>query len=287
VTSQEPYTQPLADPDLPDTEVILVEQPAPVFVDSTGRRRRLLRRFSYAFGAFCMVYGGLISVSLAGGPVSPNVVLPLPGLIDGTDSDWAEVRPTPTAAPTVTAPRAVLVNENLPRRAATPRHGGVAGTRSTVRPSRSTSPSRSPSASPSASVTPTGTRPVESTKAPTAPPSTTAPGVTRTPTTPPTDTSGTGGGSTSGDDVDGEAPDSGETGSASGSGGPGSGSGGGTAGGGSEDGGGGSEDAGASEDGGQALADEPDDDGTPSLIETVLNRIDVAVLSGPSLKAAL
>ena len=92
--------------------MILVAQPAPVFVDSTGRRRRLLRRLAYGFGAFCMVYGGLISLSLAGGPVSPSAVLPFPGLAEhGTPTSCPSTRrhPTPrsTAAPTPTRARLI------------------------------------------------------------------------------------------------------------------------------------------------------------------------------------
>ena len=41
MTSQEPHTEHIADQNDPDTDVIMVAQPAPVFVDSTGRRRRL------------------------------------------------------------------------------------------------------------------------------------------------------------------------------------------------------------------------------------------------------
>jgi hypothetical protein len=141
VTSQEPFTQHLSDPDCPDTEVILVEQPAPVFVDSTGRRRRVLRRFSYAFGAFCMVYGGLISLSLAGGPVSPNAVLPFPDLITGAGRT-VEAAPTPTPRTTVSAPKAVLVNEATARRGArqpTPRATATGG-RPAARPTRTSTP---------------------------------------------------------------------------------------------------------------------------------------------------
>ena len=58
--------------ELPDTEVIAVPRPDLVFVDATGRRRRMLRRASYGFAAVCVAYGGLVGVSLAGGPVSTS-----------------------------------------------------------------------------------------------------------------------------------------------------------------------------------------------------------------------
>jgi hypothetical protein len=189
VTSQEPHTQQIVDPDVPDTEVILVAQPAPVFVDSTGRRRRLLRRFAYGFGAFCMVYGGLISLSLAGGPVSPSAVLPFPDLMQGGAGEPSIGRPLqPTPAPIVTAPKSVLVNDATPRRAGSAEswNGGSAATnRATARPTRATSPTLKP--------TPTSTaRPVEgsptTTKAPT-----TGPTKTVAPTADPTPTVSLGG----------------------------------------------------------------------------------------------
>src|SRR3712207_1200941 len=100
-----------------ETEVIVVSTPAPVFVDSTGRRRRVLRRLAYGFGALCMLYGGLVSVSLAGGPVSSSAVLPLPDLHGDPDEQVAEDRPVPSVAPAVTpTPRSMFVTEALPRR---------------------------------------------------------------------------------------------------------------------------------------------------------------------------
>jgi hypothetical protein len=106
VTLQEPHNPPIADVDPPDTEEIVVAHPSPVFVDSTGRRRRMLRKVAYGFGALCMVYGGLISVSLAGGPVSSNAVLPLPDLADGGGEDEEKgivvAQPSPTPEPVTT-----------------------------------------------------------------------------------------------------------------------------------------------------------------------------------------
>ena len=117
MTLQEPQNPPIADVDMPDTEVIVVAHPSPVFVDSTGRRRRMLRRVAYGFGALCMVYGGLVSVSLAGGPVSSSAVLPLPDLADGQDEeDLVVARPSPTPEPVVTATSAQPILEVLPRR---------------------------------------------------------------------------------------------------------------------------------------------------------------------------
>jgi hypothetical protein len=216
VTSQETHTQHIVDPDVPDTEVILVEQPAPVFVDSTGRRRRLLRRLAYGFGAFCMVYGGLISLSLAGGPVSPNAVLPFPELIDGGQPTVGEPRPTPE--PIVTAPDSVLVNE------ATPRRGGEAGSwngpASTRRPAARPQPAVGPA---TGAATTKPAKPTEVAPSPTKAP-TTSPSQTPAPTPAPTPTvsldttggsgggtgGGTGGGASGEDDGDGTGDDDAE-----------------------------------------------------------------------------
>jgi uncharacterized membrane protein YgcG len=203
VTSQEQKTSQYIERDIPDTEVIIVSAASPVFVDATGRRRRLLRRVAYAFGGLCMLYGGLISVSLAGGPVSSSAILPLPDL-GGNDKTEAAVRPTPPPAPpptpSATTPRARPILESLPQRPVT-RDARPAARQTTPAPPKTT-PTPKPSASPSASAT----RPTESTTTPpTAAPSTTpstgdssvppVPPPTRTAQVPPTvePTSGTGG----------------------------------------------------------------------------------------------
>src|SRR4051794_2873 len=105
---------------MPDTEIIVVAHPSPVFVDSTGRRRRLLKRVAYGFGALCMVYGGLISVSLAGGPVSSSALLPLPRPVGGDDEDEHLVmpRPSPPSEPPAPRPTGQPILEVFPRRGA-------------------------------------------------------------------------------------------------------------------------------------------------------------------------
>ena len=52
-----------------------------MFVDATGRRRRRLRWLAYGLGLAAMIYTGLVAVSFAGGPVTPQNVLPI---IDST-----------------------------------------------------------------------------------------------------------------------------------------------------------------------------------------------------------
>jgi hypothetical protein len=166
VTSQEPRNPPSADPDIPDTEVIVVSAASPVFVDSTGRRRRVLRRLSYVFGAICVVYGGLVTVSLAGGPVSSSAVLPLPDL-DNDDGEPAEVRASPTPQPTST----LLLTEALPPRAAPNRrpieNRTVAPQQAQTRPAPVRTAAPRPPTKPTATPTPTPTKPVESTVTPT------------------------------------------------------------------------------------------------------------------------
>jgi hypothetical protein len=97
VTLHEPITPQPAVHDSLDTEVIVVAAPSPVFVDSTGRRRKVLRRIAYAFGGLCMLYGGLICVSLAGGPVSSSAILPLPDLAEHDVKAAVTPKPTPTS----------------------------------------------------------------------------------------------------------------------------------------------------------------------------------------------
>ncbi|GGQ41642.1 hypothetical protein [Couchioplanes azureus] len=185
MTLQEPDTQLFADAEIPDTEVIVVAHPSPVFVDSTGRRRRLLRRVAYGFGALCMAYGGLISVSLAGGPVSPSAVLPLPDLADGDDKAVAAVRPSPTPDPFTAVPSTRPVMEIFPQR-------NLPATRHTVESGvvpRSVAPAARPTRTPTArrttkpATSPTAAKPVESgTTKPTTPGPTVPP--TGTPTAP-------------------------------------------------------------------------------------------------------
>ena len=159
MTSQKPGTPHSVDSDSPDTEVIAVSSPASVFVDSTGRRRRLLRRLSYVFGGLCIVYGGLVSVSLAGGPVSSSAVLPLPDLRhDDTEEAAAGPRPAPIPVPSAsTRPLESYVADVVPRRRATANVTRIAAPRP---------PAPRASVKPSASPAPSSAKPVESTTKP-------------------------------------------------------------------------------------------------------------------------
>jgi uncharacterized membrane protein YgcG len=201
VTLQEQESTQSDDRDIRDTEVIVVPAPSPVFVDTTGRRRRLLRRLSYAFGAVCMLYGGLVSVTLAGGPVSTSAILPLPDL-----GDAAAARPSPTPLSPLGSPKARAIIEALPRRdlvaaetdrfvanrrAATP-SPRASSKPATPKPSTTTSRPVESTPTPKPSATPSAT----SSATPSTSPST---GPTKTKQPPPAPpTSGTGGRSESG-----------------------------------------------------------------------------------------
>jgi hypothetical protein len=165
VTLQEPQNPPTADVDMPDTEVIVVAHPSPVFVDSTGRRRRMLRKVAYGFGALCMVYGGLVSVSLAGGPVSSSAVLPLPNL-DDDEEDAVVARPSPTPEPVAKRTSTQPVLEVFPRQGAPVtriREARAVPSRTPAPVATTRKPAAGPSKSPSKSTTPSKPKPVEST----------------------------------------------------------------------------------------------------------------------------
>jgi hypothetical protein len=54
----------------------VADPPIPVFVDTTGRRRRRTRFAFYAIGGLSAAYAGLVGVSLAGGPIAPEELIP-------------------------------------------------------------------------------------------------------------------------------------------------------------------------------------------------------------------
>ena len=186
VTVQEQITSPPANRDIPDTEVLAVEPPSPVFVDTTGRRRRLLRRIAYGFVVVCMLYGGLICVSLAGGPVSSSAILPLPAL-DGSGGDTPDARPAPAPTPVAGSSPTRAVVEAMPRRRS------AFATNAEISPKPSATPNRpvpTPTPAPTPSPRATTARPIESsttTPAPSASASTgtsTPPSPSDPPTTP-------------------------------------------------------------------------------------------------------
>lgn len=174
MTSQEPSQN--IDPIALDTEVIAVPVPAPVFVDSTGRRSRLLRHLALAFGVVLIGYAGLVSLSLAGGPISSSAVLPLPGLDDEDDErSRTESTPVPTPEPRTSTTPAGRAAEPANREPQARRPVAVT---STTRPSVAPSRSASPKPVVSKSATPPDTKPVESATV------STSPSVSSSPSTP-------------------------------------------------------------------------------------------------------
>ena len=124
----------------PVTEIRPAE--APVFVDSTGRRRRLIRRTTFGFLVGACAYGALIIVSLLGGPVPPNALLPLPGGQHGPISA-GQATSTPHPAGTAAA-----------RASAATAGAAAPGAGATAAPARAAA---SPTAAPAASLSPSPT----------------------------------------------------------------------------------------------------------------------------------
>lgn len=118
---------------------------APVFVDTTGKRRRWIRRGSILLIVSLTAYGVVVALSFLGGPVPPNALLPLPGVPGSTSRPGGTTSPavavggaTATASPGASAP--------------TPQAG--AGPTATPNPAASPSRSASASASPTRRVPP-------------------------------------------------------------------------------------------------------------------------------------
>jgi hypothetical protein len=63
-------------------QVEFIAEPAPVFVDASGRRGRKLRYLGYVAAGLTSVYAIGLGISLVGGPISPRMLLPVPGMPD-------------------------------------------------------------------------------------------------------------------------------------------------------------------------------------------------------------
>jgi hypothetical protein len=161
--------------------------PEPVFVDDTGKRRRRIRIAFYALGGVSLTYAGLVAVSLLGGPLNPESLIPFPQTFNRPAAD--------TSAP-ITAEAARLANR-------TPRPGisrPAEGTSGYPTPANPAKPIVAPPASPGTvpTATPTETPTPEATPTPTPPPGptppTTTPGPSTTTSTSAPDPGGQGGG---------------------------------------------------------------------------------------------
>lgn len=134
--------------------------PAPVFVDATGRRRRLAHRL--ALGVFLAAAGYSLMViwSLLGGPVSPDSLMPF----SAPHPTLSSAKPTAPTLPSATAPGDPSGSSTSAR--ATTAAAGAGASSAAAAPS--TTASSSPSASASASAT--GHRPTTAPGKPTASP---------------------------------------------------------------------------------------------------------------------
>lgn len=187
--------------DRPDADTLRLTRPdaargstdpdatGPVFVDSTGRRGRTIRRVAYGLGALCAAYTVVLVLSFMGAtPFAPKTMLPVPGVPSGEPGTVGETTrpdlpgtPTspriPSASPT-DVPGLPVPTPSASGTASSPGAGEPSGTATTSGPSGT--PSASPS-SPSTSESPT-TSPAESGSSPPESPTTTT-GGTGTPST--------------------------------------------------------------------------------------------------------
>ncbi|WP_262060486.1 hypothetical protein [Streptomyces sp. STR69] len=171
----------------------------PVFVDSSGRRGRRIRRVAYTAAALCAAYTGVLALSFMGAtPFAPRTVLPVPGLPSDKPGTVTETPrgdlPAESVAPSSggvsVSPSALPGPTALPT---DPPSGGspsapATGPVTSPAPTASSSPTgSSPTTGPTGSGSPSGTGP-------------TASGGTSTAT------SGSSGGTPSGSPDDGESP---------------------------------------------------------------------------------
>jgi len=144
-----------------------------IFVDPTGRRRRIARRGAVVIAALAVGYIGLLVSTVLGGPSVHTPLIPFP------KAARPESKPQPTVVPSDVA--------NNAQPTATPSGS------TTVTPSASQTPARtqSPVATLTPSPTPTTGKPTTPPGSPTTHSTTTGPGRTNSPTVKPTRKPGT------------------------------------------------------------------------------------------------
>jgi hypothetical protein len=119
---------------------------SPVFVDSSGRRGRKLRRIGWLLAGVCATYGAVLVVSLLGGEAgAPWLLIP-----DGAENKPSSVVIPPTAG----ASERPGARRPAPPYATAPR---TAEARPESSDGASSAPSKSPAAKVPASAAPTGT----------------------------------------------------------------------------------------------------------------------------------
>jgi hypothetical protein len=144
--------------------------PEPVFVDDTGKRRRRIRLAFYAVGAVSLTYAGLVAVSLLGGPLKPESLLPFPQTFN---------RPAAGAPSPMTGEAARLAKKSG-RGGATPHPSGKPGTANPAnaivvpptQPAANGTPGPGATPTPEATPSPTPTPTLIPTPSPTPPPPT-------------------------------------------------------------------------------------------------------------------
>ena len=174
-----PASPPRPDENAASTDIILIpdDMERPVFVDTSGRRRRHVRLLCYGFGLVCLAYGALVGVSLAVGPVAPEGDSAFPALADGPRRVTAH---PPSARPTKAAIAAqpLTVPEEPARTPPAPKPAPLLTTRPPT-PSPSRTPSPSPSASPSPTTGASGSPTPQTSASPTPSPTRSSPASTR------------------------------------------------------------------------------------------------------------
>jgi len=128
--------------------MLLLVESRPVFVDPTGRRRRVLRRAGTGAVAVLVTFLGAVVVSLAGGPQAPF-------------THWADPRPAPAVSG-----HGRSGAHNQGRGAGRSQPNPQAGALPSAAPSARPRPSKSPSASSPAPTNPAGHTPPGRSKTP-------------------------------------------------------------------------------------------------------------------------
>jgi hypothetical protein len=158
----------------------------PVFVDSTGRRARVIRRLAYVAAVLCAAYTAVLALSFLGAtPFAPRTVLPVPGVPSNEPGTVRETRqpdlPATSASPGTPSASPTQV-PGLPAPTPTPAPSGSA----TASP-----PDDEPSGTPTTTgPSSTPTSPTGTPTGPSASPSTDPGGTTGSPVETPTSTPG-------------------------------------------------------------------------------------------------
>jgi len=137
----------LADPDHGNTAT-------PVFVDPTGRRRRIVRRVALAACAGVLLYLAVFVAALFGAPIPTSALIPVPGFVPvqvpatSVPPPSSEEPARANGAPTVTASREVPASAPDRSPSATKSAPPPAATTTSAAPTSEHRNSRAPTAPP-------------------------------------------------------------------------------------------------------------------------------------------